>query len=921
VSHEHENPSISDSPPAQPPPGYFSCNGSGPHPAKGSGGQIMIDHLRQLFQRFASLFRRAQLDRDLESEMASHLALAIEENLQHGMSPAEARRQALVHFGGTQQAKENHRDSRGIPALEVLLQDLRYTFRALRKDRAFTAVAVLILALGIGANIVVFSVVNTILLRPLPLAHSQQLVWLAGNNGLGGLSDVTYRVDVFEEFQRSNHSFQQVTAFVPYYSLSETKLMTRGEPRPVSFVWVDGTLFQTLGVQPALGRSFTHEECVKGGKPAVLLSYFFWQRQFAGDPKIVGQAIQLDKLSATVVGVLPASFDFGAVFAPGSKLDFFRPVAMDDIRTWGHMLSLVGRLKPGVSVPQAQAEANILLPQLPGANDDNWSTDLKTTISGLQDHVTGKLRRSLLVLWGAVALILLIVCVNLSNLLLARLASRHKEFALRGALGASRGRLIRQLLTESLVLSAFGAFLGVALALAVTLFLAHQSSFALPLLSTIRVDAAALAWTLLLTLIVGVLFGLAPGFALSSGNLQKTLKDATRGSSEGREHGRMRSVLVVSEVALACVLLVSAGLFLRSFLRILDVDLGFQPAHAAAIKVDYDDGGNGTRRSAILQDMLQRVSAIPGVQAAGVSDMLPLDRNRSWDLLAKGKVYSKDVNDDAFVYVVTPGYLAAMGMHLIEGRDFTWQDSDASEPVIIINQSAARREWPNEDPIGRLAQGIGDKDSRVVGVIADVHESSLEDASSPAVLVPVTQHIPEGAELVVRTQLPPETLASAVMSTLRVLNPEQPATEFRPIQQLVDHSVSPRRFFVLLVAIFAALGLVLAALGIYGVISYSVTRQTQEIGIRMALGATPARIRFGVLAKTLRLAIFGIAIGAMASFAASKLIASLLFKTEPTDPATFLGVLLLLLAVAILAGYFPARRATRIDPTTALRCE
>ncbi len=881
----------------------------------------MIDRLRQLFLRFAALFRRKQLDRDLEAEMASHLELAIEENRRNGMAPAEARRHALIHFGGTQQAKENHRDSRGVPVHEVLFQDLRYTFRTLRKDRAFTSIAILILALGIGANIAVFSVVNTLLLRPLPFPHSEQLVWLAGNNGQGGLSDVTYLIDAFQEFQHSNRSFQQVTAFVPYYSVSETKLMTSGEPRPVSFVWVDGTFFQTLGIQPALGRLFTHEECVKGGKPAVLLSYFFWQRQFAGNPAIVGQAIQLDKVSATVVGVLPASFDFGAVFAPGSRMDFFRPVAMDDIRNWGHVLSLVGRLKPGITVSQAQAEANILLPKLPGADNENWSTDLKTTISGLQDHITGKLRRSLLVLWGAVALILLIVCVNLSNLLLARLASRQKEFALRGALGASRGRLIRQLLTESLVLSTFGALLGIALSFAVTLYLAHQGSIAVPLLTGIRVDGAALVWTLLFTLIVGLLFGLAPGFTLSSGNLQESLKDAGRGSSEGREHGRMRSVLVVSEVALACILLVSAGLFLRSFLRLLDVDLGFQPSHAAAIKVDYDDGGSAARRGVILQDMLQRVNAIPGVQAAGISDMLPLDRNRSWDLQAKGRVYSKDENDDAFVYVVTPGYLTAMGMHLIKGRDFTWQDSDTSEPVIIINEAAARREWPGEDPIGRLAQGIGDTDSRVVGVVADVRESSLEDASSPAVLVPVTQHLPEGAELVVRTQLPPPSLAPAVMSTLRNLNPEQPATEFRPIQQLVDRSVSPRRFFVLLVAIFAALGLVLAALGIYGVISYSVTRQTQEIGIRMALGATPARIQFGVLTKTLRLALFGIAIGALASFAASKLIASLLFKTEPTDPATFLGVLLLLLAVAILAGYLPALRATRIDPTTALRCE
>jgi predicted permease len=574
-----------------------------------------------------------------------------------------------------------------------------------------------------------------------------------------------------------------------------------------------------------------------------------------------------------------------------------------------------------VTISSTQAEANVLFPHLPGADGLNWSTDIKTTLSGLKSHISGQLRRSLLVLWGAVAFVLLIVCVNLSNLLLARLASRSKEFAIRTALGASRGRLIRQLLTESLVLSVIGATLGAALAFGATSFLARQGSLALPLLSSVRVDAAALLWTLLITFIVGTLFGIAPGLALSSGNPQDTLKGSSRGSSEGQIHGHTRSVLVISEVALACVLLVGSGLLLRSFLRVLDVDLGFQPAHAAAIRVDYDDHGSAARRAAILQDMLQRVSAIPGVESAGISDMLPLDRNRSWDFLAKGKSFSKDVNDDAFVYVVTPGYLATMGMQLISGRDFNWHDSDTSEHVVIINEAAARREWPGQDPIGRLAQGIGDKDVRVIGVIADVHESSLEEAASPAVLIPVTQAGPEGAELVVRTHLPTETLASAVMATLRALNPDQPATEFRPMQRLVDRATSPRHFFVYLVAIFAALGLTLAALGIYGVISYSVTRRTQEIGIRMALGATPGIVQRSILARTLKLALLGIAFGAVLSFATSKVIASLLFNTDSNDPITFAGVTLLLVLVALLAGYFPALRATRIDPTIALRSE
>ena len=441
----------------------------------------------------------------------------------------------------------------------------------------------------------------------------------------------------------------------------------------------------------------------------------------------------------------------------------------------------------------------------------------------------------------------MIVCVNLSNLLLARIASRSKEFAMRSALGASRARLVSQLLTESLVLSAIGASLGVALAFVVTSYLAHQGSIALPLLNTIRVDAAALLWTLFITLLVGILFGLAPGLAVSSGNPQETLKDAGRGLSESRGHGRMRSILVVSEVALACLLLVGSGLLLRSFLRVLDVDLGFQPAQALSIRVDYDDAGKPDKRSAIFQEVLARVRAIPGIESAAMSDMLPLDRNRSWGLIAKGSVHGKDDNTDAFVRVVTPGYIQAMGMRLIEGRDFTWQDSPSAAPVIIINETAARRNWPGQSPIGRLAQDIGDKDTTVIGVIADVRQTGLENSVEQEVFVSAAQFTPDGASLVVRSNLPPNLLAPMLMHTLRELNPAQSSVPLQPIQQLVDHAVSPRKFFVYLVAIFAALGLILAALGIYGVISYSVTRQTQEIGIRMALGATPAIVERAIL--------------------------------------------------------------------------
>ena len=534
--------------------------------------------------------------------------------------------------------------------------------------------------------------------------------------------------------------------------------------------------------------------------------------------------------------------------------------------------------------------------------------------------MSGKLRRSLIVLWFAVGVILLIVCVNLSNLQLSRAATRSKELAMRRALGASRGRLIRQLLTESLVLSIAGAALGLCFAFAIVFYIAHQGSMTLPLLASIRVDGASLGWTLLIAVTVGVLFGVAPALKMSAGNLQKVLKDNATGMASGRSHERFRATLVISEIALACVLLVGAGLLLRSFLRVLDVDLGFQPDHAASMQVDYDDGGKLATRSVILQEMLHRVSALPGVESAGIADMLPLDRNRSWGLVAVGGDTSKDRDASALVYVVTPGYIPTLGMRLRAGRDFAWNDTPESQHVIIVNETAARREWPGQDPIGKMANGIDKNPVRVIGVITDVRESSLEVASSPEVYVPMTQNSDaEGATLVVRTLVAPESLASSILSTLRSLNPGQPATEFRPLQSLVDHAVSPRRFFVLLVTIFAGLGVLLAALGIYGVISYSVTQKTQEIGVRMALGATTGRVMRDVLTNTLRLTLAGVALGTVASLAVARLIASLLYSTSPWDAQTFLGMVVALTTVALVSGYFPARRASRVSPMSALR--
>jgi predicted permease len=815
------------------------------------------------------------------------------------------------------------REGARLPVFELLRQDLRYSLRTLRRDRGFACIVILVLALGIGTNVAVFSVVNTILLRPLPFREPSRLVWFV-NNGGEGLSSQTYTVSAFEEFRRHNQSFQDVTSYQTFFNSVQYKLVGSSAPLPLVAVEVAENFFPMLGVEPSAGRTFTPEECRKGGRAATVLSHQFWMRQFGGDPAVVGRTLTIDaspiKLAGpvTVVGILPASFDFGSVFSPGMQVDLYLPALMDEWRTWGNTLAVVGRLKPGVSLGQAQAESDLLFPELKKANK-NWFDDYASTLSTLQDHVSGKLRRSLYVLWSAVGLILLIVSINVSNLLLARTLSRGKEFAMRTALGAGRGRLVRQLLTESLALSGIGAVLGLAIARAITFYLARQNQIALPLLSSVRVDATALAWTIGIAISVGVIFGLAPAFKVSGGNLYGALKDGGPGMSHGRRHERLRSTLVISEVALACVLLVGAGLLLRSFVRLLDVDLGFEPSHVAAIKIDVEDGGKIEKRGPVLQEILDRVRALPGIESAGMTDMLPLDRNRGWGMVAKENVNDRSGNHGAFVYVVSPGYLETMGMRLRRGRDISWRDRPDTEHSIIINEAAARREWPGQDPVGRTVYGVGRGEARVVGVISDVRESSVETQAGAQVYIPITQYEPEGTELVVRTRLPISVVEPAVMATLRGLNPGQPRTQFRTIQEIVDHAVSPRRFLVLLVSAFAAFGLALASLGIYGVISYSVTRQSQEIGIRMALGATAGRVQRRVLGQTLRLALIGILIGGAASFAVAKGIASLLFGTQPSDPAVFAAMVGLLGAVALIAGHIPARRASRIDPMAALR--
>jgi predicted permease len=876
---------------------------------------------------------------DVTDELRFHLEAKADDLIRCGWSPEAARQEAERRFGdvravqhiGEKLGEKMERRRRFNDYLVECDRDVRYTLRNLRNNPGFAAVAILVLALGIGANVAVFSVVNTLLLRPLPFADSRQLVWIAPPPSKCGQSCATYSTDAYDTFRTGTHSFQDVTGYNAF-STPDNLSLSIGSGAPIQATSIDviTNFFQLLGVQPAMGRAFTQDDGRDGAPAVVLLSDAWWRHQFNADPAIVGKAFDMNGRQTIVIGVLSKSFDFGAVFSPGVKVDAITPVDLyGPVRNEGNNFTFIGRLKPSVSLAQAQQDAGAIAPHMCNNNKYPDSCGHYEAVPvPLKDYVSGKLRRSLVVLWSAVGGILLIACVNLSNLLLARAASRSKEFAMRSALGANRARIVRQLLTESLILSAAGAISGLALAAVLLAWLREQGAIALPLLGALRIDGAALGWTVLIAVFAAVLFGLVPGLRMASGNLQEALKDSGPGSGSGRKHDRLRSTLVVTEVALACVLLVGAGLLLRSFLKVLDVDLGFEPQHAAAVMVDFDNS-SPTREGALqkqtlaLHQVLNRVNSIPGVQAAGIVDYLPLGQNREWDMpFPKGVKFPDGLSAGPLVYVVTPGYMRAMGTG-VRGRDFTWDDTPKSTNVVMINRAYARflanyAHWPGGSAVGQLLAS-GKQDLLVVGVVDDVHEEVTEGDAGWQIYYPVTQNFPNAAQLVIRTALPPATMATSVISALRELNPKQPAAQFRPIQALVDHANSSRQFFMILVAAFASLGLLLASLGIYGVISYSVTQRTQEIGIRMALGATMAQVQRGVIVKTLRLALTGVAVGGFASLLVSRAIAALLFNTAPTDPIAFAAMVLLIGIIALLAGYIPARRASRINPMVAVR--
>jgi predicted permease len=801
----------------------------------------------------------------------------------------------------------------------TLARDLRYTFRTLRRDMGFAAFAIAIAGLGIGASATVFSVVNTLLLRPLPFQDPAALVWVPNHN-TAGLSGQTTQVGHMLDLRERTQTLSAIGGYMAFYGVGDNLLSGRGEPERLNGVPVTGNFFDVLGVRPLLGRTFTPEECRWQGPKAVMLSHGLWERRFNSDPAIVGSSLTINDEATTVVGVLPASFDFGAVFAPGNHFDLYFPFPLSpETHRWGNTMAMVGRLKPGVTAAQAQSDTKAIGTQLTREHPDRNS--FEGFVKPLADQVNGRMRTAVWVLAGAVGAVMLIVCANLSNLLLARTAARQKEIAIRTALGAGRGRLVAQMLTEGIVLSCSGALVGIGVAIAGTRALASLDSVSVPLLASVHVDGVALAFTLALAVVTGIVFGIAPAFNAPESVLHDALKDASRGSTGHRTW--IRNALVVSEIAFACVLLVGAGLLLRSFIRVLDVDLGFRPSGAITIRVDPDSSyDTQEKRNAYLDEVLRRVRAIPGVESAGITDALPLGKNRTWGARAKGVTYERGRFPIAFPRIVSDGYFASMGIPLKAGRDIAPSDGPNSLPVIVINETMAKALFPAQDPIGKVLLNGCAKERTVVGVVGDVRHLAHEQGSGNEMYIPLRQCTDQpSSDLIVRSSMGTAALVAAVRDTLRPIAPTLPGTGVRAIQELVDKSVSPRRLIVFMLGGFAVFALVLASLGIYALISYSVSQRTQEIGIRMALGASAGDVQSRIVMQTLRLSIIGIVLGVVGSAVLARSASGLLFGVTAGDPVTFAVMLAVLLSVALLAGYVPARRASRIDPLVALRVQ
>jgi len=792
----------------------------------------------------------------------------------------------------------------------------------LRRRPGFTAVAVVTLALGIGANTAIFSVVNSVLLAPLPYEDPDKLVMVWERQVISNTSQQPVSWLNFEDWKAQNKVFEQLAA-----SRGATFNLTRGgETERVTGARVSGNLYSLLRVKPILGRDFLEAEGGPGAEAVALVSYGLWQRLYGADPKLVGQSLQVDGAPYTVIGVLPPGLSF-----PTADTELVVPLipsTREQVRA-NHFIRVLGRLRPGVSLAEARAEMETISARLEQAyptTGAGWRAELIP----LYEQLVGNVRPALLVLLGAVGCILLIACANVANLLLARAVGREMELSVRAALGASRWHLIRQLLTESMLLSWCGGLVGLLLAVWGVPALTRLGSGSIPRVGEIGISYSVLAFTVLVSLLTGLVFGIVPALQSSSGRLTNSLKEGRRGSTGGLMHKRVLGLLVVSEVALALVLLVGAGLMIRSFASVRQVSPGYDPERLLTLGVGLSPikYPELQQQAAFYQELLNRVEAQPGVvSVAGVSRAPVVAVVSSTNFTIQGIPVAPGHEPDANYRVISPRYFQTMGIPVAGGREFTVRDTKDTPDAVVINRAMAERFWPGADPVGRRIQ-LSSETTRwreIVGVVGNEKLSGLDGQMAPAIYVPLTQNtFPNALRslfLVVRAQGEPTSLAPGIEKELRSMDQEQAVFQVRPLEELISNSLAQRRFNSLLLVIFAALAGLLAAVGIYGVVAYMVTQRTHEIGVRLALGAQPRDVFKLVLGQGVKLSLLGIAIGLFAALALTRVLSTLLYGVSTTDPFTFLIIPLLLTAVALLASYVPARRATKVEPVIALRPE
>ncbi|HXW08623.1 MAG TPA: ABC transporter permease [Vicinamibacterales bacterium] len=882
----------------------------------------MMRHLRAAWHRLLGVVPTRRTERELADELESHLQLHVDDNLRAGMSPDEARRRALIALGGLEATKEAYRDRRGLPALSSLGRDLRYGARTLRKNPGFLLAGITILGLGIGVNSAMFTVVNAVVLRPLPFPDADRIVRLwhtPPQSTFPGMRTFSLSPANFVDWQAQSQSFEAMAI----YRGGRPTLTGQGQPAAVRIVRASAAFLPIFGLKPILGRGFLPDDDSDSAPRTVLLSEAFWRSRFGGDPSVVGRSIVLNREPFTVIGVVPAPSLL-------SRVQVWLPLRWgpeDRSERANHNYSAIAKLKPGVAVATAQAELDAisirLAEQYPAENRD-WGA----LVLPLHEDLVGDARQSLLLLLGAVAFVLLIACANLANLMLVRTHGRAREIALRGALGASRARVVQQLLAEGVLLGLGGGALGFVAALYGIDVLVALVGSALPRAEDVAVDGRVLAFTAAISVATGLIAAFVPAWQLSGRDANDLLKrGSSRGSSAG--DGRLRHVLVVSEVALALMLLVGAGLLLRSLGQLRGVDPGFDAASVLTADIGIPEAKYSTaeQRNQFFDRVLQRISVLPGVEAAAWIDNVPLQGGSTQYVAPEGWPPVQDSElPTVAVRLPSPGYFRAARIPLLAGRDFTGNDTLGKPGVVILSERTAQRFWPGQNPLGRRVtlKMISDEPREVVGIVGEVKTGSLEAGASDsetAIYAPAAQFAYGGSTLFVRTAVPPESLTPAVLAAVQAIDPEQPVLDIQTMAQVVEASLGQRPFAARLLVGFATLALGLASVGIYSVLAYTVRQRVREIGIRMALGAPQASVLRMMVLEGLKPTLAGVALGLALAAVFARLGQAFLFEVPQHDPATFASMPAVVIAVGILATWIPAYRAMRVDPIDTLRAE